>query len=256
MNMSKELKDASQVRAYYDERVPLLQREYVSVRWDSSPVRREHYRQTGQALTAELAGRDLGRAVEVGCGPLVWTPLIRARARSLLAADLSVAMLQNAPPQARTLAQRCCADAGRLPLADASVDALCTIRAFEYFPDKPGVVAEFARVVRPGGYLMIVTKNRDYLGYRPRRGRDLKDADKRTLHSANITAADLAALAHARGFEDVVIRPVIAGRSNLRVVWIVARWAMRLGRPAWTDAIPAWASGAVESFMITGKRAG
>lgn len=254
--MNEELKDASQVRAYYDDRVPLLQREYVSVRWDSSPVRREHYRQTRQALTAELAGRDLGRAVEVGCGPLVWTPLIRARARSLLAADLSVAMLQNAPADARPLAARCCADAGRLPLADASVDALCTIRAFEYFPDKPRVVAEFARVLRPGGYLMIVTKNRDYLGYRARGGRGLKDADKRTLHSANITAADLATLARANGFHDVVIRPVIAGRSNIRVAWIAAGLLMRVARPAWPAAIPSWATGAIESFMITGKRAG
>lgn len=256
MTKPEELRDASQVRAYYDERVPLLQREYASVRWDSSPVRREHYRQTRQALTAELAGRDLGRAVEVGCGPLVWTPLIRARARALVAADLSIAMLQNAPLEARALAARCCADAGRLPLADASVDALCTIRAFEYFPDKPGVVAEFARVLRPGGYLLIVTKNRDYLGYRARAGRDLKDADKRTLHSANITAAGLAALARANGFDDVVIRPVIAGRSNLRAAWIAAGVLMRATRPVWTAAIPSWATGAIESFMITGKRTG
>lgn len=254
--MPEQLKDSSQVRAYYDERVPLLQGEYVSVRWDSSPVRREHYRQTRQALAAELGKHDLGRAVEVGCGPLVWTPLIRAQARSLLAADLSVAMLHSAPPAARALAQRCCADAGRLPLADASIDALCTIRAFEYFPDKAAVVGEFARVLRPGGYLMIVTKNRDYLGYRTRRGRGLTDADKRTLHSANITSADLAALARTHGFDDVVIRPVIVGRTNIRAAWMIARWLMRALRPAWKDAIPAWASGAVESFMITGRRAG
>lgn len=46
-------------------------------------------------------------------------------------------------------------DAERLPLADASVDAVVCECAFCTFPDKPTAAAELARVLRPGGRLGI-----------------------------------------------------------------------------------------------------
>jgi arsenite methyltransferase len=42
-------------------------------------------------------------------------------------------------------------DAERLPIADASVDAVVCECAFCTFPDKAAAAAEFARVLRPGG---------------------------------------------------------------------------------------------------------
>lgn len=256
MPKSDELKDIRQVRTYFDERMPRGPREYAAVRWESSPVRREHFRQTRLALRRELSSHRFGRVLEVGSGPLVWTPLIAERAGMIVALDLSRSMLGGAAAEDRPLAHRCCADATRLPIADDSMDALCSIRAFEYFPDKPAAVVEFARVLRPGGYLMIVTKNRDYQGYKPRAGRELKDADKRALHSANITSAALADLVRSKGFDDVVVRPVIAGRSNIPAIWMAARWLMRAIDPSWPGGLPTWLSGAVESFMVTGRRPG
>lgn len=46
-------------------------------------------------------------------------------------------------------------DAERLPLEDASVDAIVCECAFCTFPDKPTAAAEMARVLRPGGRLGI-----------------------------------------------------------------------------------------------------
>ncbi|MGH9190479.1 MAG: class I SAM-dependent methyltransferase [Acidimicrobiales bacterium] len=46
-------------------------------------------------------------------------------------------------------------DAERLPLEDASVDAVVCECAFCTFPDKPTAAAEMARVLRPGGRLGI-----------------------------------------------------------------------------------------------------
>ncbi|MGH9026342.1 MAG: class I SAM-dependent methyltransferase [Acidimicrobiia bacterium] len=46
-------------------------------------------------------------------------------------------------------------DAERLPLADASVDAVVCECAFCTFPDKPTAAAEMARVLRPGGKVGI-----------------------------------------------------------------------------------------------------
>ena len=42
-------------------------------------------------------------------------------------------------------------DAGRIPLADDTVDAAMVVDAFHHMPDQQAVVEEAARVVRPGG---------------------------------------------------------------------------------------------------------
>ncbi len=46
-------------------------------------------------------------------------------------------------------------DARRLPLTDASVDAVICECSLCLFEDKPGAVREMARVVRPGGCVVI-----------------------------------------------------------------------------------------------------
>ncbi|MFW6321793.1 MAG: class I SAM-dependent methyltransferase [Halohasta sp.] len=46
-------------------------------------------------------------------------------------------------------------DAGRLPLADDAVDAAITVDAFHHMPDQGRVIAEAARVLRPGGVFVI-----------------------------------------------------------------------------------------------------
>jgi ubiquinone/menaquinone biosynthesis C-methylase UbiE len=50
--------------------------------------------------------------------------------------------------------------AEHLPLADASVDAVTVAQAFHWF-DGPAALAEFARVLRPGGALAVVYNHRD-----------------------------------------------------------------------------------------------
>jgi ArsR family transcriptional regulator len=44
----------------------------------------------------------------------------------------------------------------RLPLADASFDLAVTQMVLHYAEDPPGVLAEVARVLRPGGRLIVV----------------------------------------------------------------------------------------------------
>jgi SAM-dependent methyltransferase len=44
---------------------------------------------------------------------------------------------------------------GRLPFADASFDAITCIDAINHFPDRPRVVAEWARLLKPGGRLLF-----------------------------------------------------------------------------------------------------
>ncbi|MEN9935464.1 MAG: hypothetical protein RLZZ387_2043 [Chloroflexota bacterium] len=44
-----------------------------------------------------------------------------------------------------------CGDVGRLPLPDESFDLVTSVAAFEHFLDVPAVLAELARILRPGG---------------------------------------------------------------------------------------------------------
>jgi len=45
--------------------------------------------------------------------------------------------------------------AGRLPFPDATFDAITCIDAINHFPDRPSLVAEWARLLKPGGRLLF-----------------------------------------------------------------------------------------------------
>lgn len=73
--------------------------------------------------------------------------------------DLSPAMLQQATAAAAARgltnveAHECSADA--LPFPDASFDSVSCRNGLMFFPDIPGALAEFARVLRPGGLVVV-----------------------------------------------------------------------------------------------------
>ena len=50
------------------------------------------------------------------------------------------------------------ADAHALPFADASFDNVVAIETLEHLRDPSGVIAEFTRVLRPGGRVLVTTR--------------------------------------------------------------------------------------------------
>lgn len=93
--------------------------------------------------------------------PVGGAPVLQ-RARRLrcayIGADLSSRMLEHAAAVCErrglgnvTLIR---ADATALPLRDASVDRILCFNGLHVIPDKEAVIAEFARVLRPGGDLL------------------------------------------------------------------------------------------------------
>jgi ubiquinone/menaquinone biosynthesis C-methylase UbiE len=248
-----EIRSSSQIRSYYDSRIPDLNQDYWRFRWDASPIKREHYRQTRDRIERALGGRRFDRVAEVGCGPLVWTPNIKARARFVAAIDLSLAMLTNVDPTRRGAGERCCGDAGRLPLGDGAVDAVCSFRAFEYFPDKPAVLREFARVTKSGGWLALITKNSDYAGY----GRvedTTRPESQQMLHSGNVRSTDVVGMLAAAGFDQIEVHPAIVGRTRFVPVWRLSGFVIRFLRPHWRSGLPSWISTATESYLLTARR--
>jgi SAM-dependent methyltransferase len=105
------------------------------------------------AALRSLLGRGTGATcLEIGCGTGIWAAAIRDLGWTPLGIDVSAAMLRHA---ARRLAA-VQADALRLPIGDATMPAVATIMAHTDMPAYRAVVAEAARVVRPGGVIVHI----------------------------------------------------------------------------------------------------
>jgi SAM-dependent methyltransferase len=101
-----------------------------------------------------LAGRTV---VEVGCGTGRLAALLADRGAVVVGVDADPAMLAVAATRAPR--RLLCADAGRLPLSDAGVDAAVAVATLEFTADPALVLAEMARVTRPGGRLVVAVLN-------------------------------------------------------------------------------------------------
>jgi len=96
--------------------------------------------------------RVKGRILDVACGTGYGTAMLGA-----VGADLSLEALRYAR---RHPAAYVAADAARLPFG-RSFDAVVSFETIEHVPDPARFVAECARVLRPGGLLLVSTPNRE-----------------------------------------------------------------------------------------------
>jgi len=105
----------------------------------------------------ELLPEGTGTVVDLACGTGIVTRRLLTPARRVLGVDRSVGMLTLASGR---LPQVVGGDATRLPLESASVDAIVLIWLLHLLTDAEPVLAEAARVLRPGGVLIsTVDKN-------------------------------------------------------------------------------------------------
>ncbi|EHB59388.1 Methyltransferase type 11 [Mycolicibacterium rhodesiae JS60] len=135
------------------------------------------------------AGRDV---LEAGCGEGYGADLIASVANRVVAVDYdeaTVAHVQARYPRVSMLAGNLAA----LPLPDASVDVVVNFQVIEHLWDQPQFVAECARVLRPGGLLLMSTPNR--ITFSPGR-----DTPINPFHTRELNAAELAELLTDGGF--------------------------------------------------------
>ena len=105
-----------------------------------------------------------GRVLEIGCGTGVYTEWMNRRGLDVVAMDLSPPMIEEA--------RRRCADARYLDgdcedpgpvLAAAGVeagfDAIVGVNTFSYYPDKAKALANYHRLLAPGGRFVVVDMN-------------------------------------------------------------------------------------------------
>jgi len=94
-----------------------------------------------------------GRILDVACGSGYGTAMLGA-----VGVDVSLEALRYAR---RHPAPYVAADAARLPFADAAFDAVVSFETIEHLADPDRFVAECARVLKPGGRLLVSTPNRE-----------------------------------------------------------------------------------------------
>jgi SAM-dependent methyltransferase len=108
-----------------------------------------------RVILDRLLGRFLpgaSLAVDVGCGSGRNLEILSGHARGVLGVDRSLAAVRLTASRGFPVVQ---ADGNSLPLPDASVDLLAALDVLEHMDDDIRTLAEFRRVLRPGGQLVL-----------------------------------------------------------------------------------------------------
>lgn len=228
-----QLPPPHEIAGHYNRLIKELGGEYIQHRWGDSEIKRRHYRQTEAALRFGLNRVSrAGDVLEIGSGPAVWTTLYLAQATSVMLLDISEEMLEQARlrldqwqterdmPRVRYE----CGDFLEVPLPNKMCDTIVSARAFEYVLDKPAFVRKCLALLRPGGTLLLVTKNEEWYDLR-RSSRQLRDIPRSEIPVDVAMQLDLVSPETARtmftevGFADIVTYPAVIGSYHRPFTW-------------------------------------
>ncbi len=130
--------------------------------WRKEALRRRFYSESFRGMYDRLQdaidefARPEHTVLDAGCGSgRVFQHRLAGRARRVVGVDVTDEPLGN--PNVDDAVK---ADLGSLPLRDASFDLVIVSHVAEHLTEPEAVFAELARVLRPGGRLLLLTPNR------------------------------------------------------------------------------------------------
>ena len=132
------------------------------------------------------------RVLDVACGEGYGTALLARVAAQATGVDISQQAVDHAQREYASLANAkfLCAPCTKLPMPDASVDVAVSFETIEHITEQEAFIAELARVLAPGGVLVLSCPNK------------LEYTDKRDyrneFHVKELYRAELAQLLGAR----------------------------------------------------------
>lgn len=101
------------------------------------------------------------RILDVGCGTGLMSAKLAATGRHVLGVDLSASMIARARRRRSACLDFLQADAENLMLESGSFDAVVNLISFHHYPNPDEAIAEFRRVLRPGGRLVLIAFDLD-----------------------------------------------------------------------------------------------
>jgi ubiquinone/menaquinone biosynthesis C-methylase UbiE len=116
------------------------------------------------ALKKALDGRHYERALDVGIGNGRLLPIYSPHAKHITGMDISSEQLDQATRAARDLGinfdTKLCHEGSKIEIPDNSYDLIICSRVLQHVYDWRESVAEFARILKPAGDLVLLTYNR------------------------------------------------------------------------------------------------
>jgi SAM-dependent methyltransferase len=194
-------------------------------------------------LAEILADLPPGPAVDAACGTGRYSALLTARGHQVIGVDKSPDMLSHARKRLPATDFRI-GDVTALPVADASVDLVTCGLALTHVPSPAPVLAEFARVLRPGGHVVIADMHPERVlrgavpPLRDAEGRPVRVPAYRHLIGDYVRAA-LAAGFQVRRCVEPVPAPVDGPRATDPGPWDVWPWSLAALVPEATAAADA-----------------
>lgn len=139
--------------------------------------RKRSFQMRHDVLEKALQGRNLAGSLwlDAGCGTGTLTRWLAARGCSVLGVDAAPDMIAAAN---RSLQSENTSDrlsfvrintVARLALDDGSLDGILCSSVMEYLPAPGACLSEFARVLKPGGLLLVSVPNRNSIARRLQR---------------------------------------------------------------------------------------
>jgi ubiquinone/menaquinone biosynthesis C-methylase UbiE len=177
----------------------------ITARW-RDPVQRGAFDALG--LTAN------DRMLDVGCGTGQASRRAATIARSVVGVDLSTEMLREATLLAggRDEVTFMRADAEALPFADESFTAVLCSNSLHHYPDPARGLDEMARVLEPGGKLVVGDPCADVWTVR------IADAFLRRFEPGHVRlyrSDEMASLLHGAGLTGVRVRRLFDGAMTI-----------------------------------------
>ncbi len=175
----------------------------------------------------EWAGPEPVRALDVGCGTGFFSLLLAGLGHRAVGVDFADSMLARAREKAADVhldIEFRSADVEHLPFPDGSFDLVIERHVIWTLPNPPRALNEWARVLRPGGRLVLVEGdwrrpqgNPDYAPIR----------DSLPLYGGR-PAAEVEALVRAKGFASTQVEPLMTA-----TLWVVMPEWDRYALHAW-----------------------
>jgi SAM-dependent methyltransferase len=131
-------------------------------RWRPEELRRRHYSPDFPGMYARLRAlidenvKTRALVLDAGCGPgRVFHYRTSRRPRFIVGLDSSASVREN-----RNVNRCLVGDLEALPFPDATFDVVISAHVLEHVERPEAVFAELARVLKPGGRLLVLTPNR------------------------------------------------------------------------------------------------